>query len=514
MIKMTLKRKITSLTMGVLILVLMVIILMSMSVLDSRVRESLNSKIQDIATVVANTPIIQDELAIGNKDSLTIQNYVEKIRLKTTVYFITVMDMEGVRYSHPLPQNIGRKFLGGDHYQAIWHGERYVSEGRGHLGDTIRAFEPVYKDGIRVGAVCVGVYKGDLQEEVRGYLIALIPVFVLAMIITIISSKLLANNIKKAIFGLEPEEIAVLLREKESIINNMNEGLIAVDRKGDVSLINSRAKEILEIKNESEIDEKIIKELLESIYRRGRIVNEEIRLKNDAIIMANFYTLIGENGETLGAITSFQDLTVVHNMAEELTGVKELTWTLRAQNHEFMNKLHTLAGLIQLEEYDEALDYIFKTSSNRGFLTEILKQIKEPGLQGLIFAKYNKADEAKIKFELDDESYLNNIPSYLISQEILTIVGNLLENSIEELRNRQDGWINLKITQDDKIKIVVKNNGRTIDDELRNKIFGMGYSTKGDNRGFGLYNVTRIVSECHGEIKLTSDSITTWEVTI
>ncbi|MDZ4907265.1 sensor histidine kinase, partial [Clostridium perfringens] len=135
------------------------------------------------------------------------------------------------------------------------------------------------------------------------------------------------------------------------------------------------------------------------------------RLDNNITVMGNFYSIIGEYGKVVGAIASFQDFTKVHNMAEELTGVKELTWNLRAQNHEFMNKLHTIAGLIQLEEDDKALEYIFQTTETRGIITDSLSKIKELSLQGLLFSKYNKADEMKIKFEIDENSHLKTIPS-------------------------------------------------------------------------------------------------------
>ncbi|MGL5152965.1 MAG: ATP-binding protein [Clostridium sp.] len=511
---MKLKHKITGLTMGLLVTTMITIILMSMFVIDTWIKENIHSRLQDVATTISITPLVQNELEKGSSEKLVIQNYVEKIRLKTDVYFITVIDMKGIRYSHPLPDKIGKQFKGSDHYRAIWHGERYVSEGEGHLGRTIRAFEPVYKDGVRVGAVCVGAYKGDVQQEVKEYILALTPIFILSIFMVLIGSALLSNNIKNAIFGFEPEEIALSLREKEAIINNMIEGLIAVDRKGQISLINSSAKDILQIRNENEIDKEIIQNLLETIYRRSRIINHEIKLKNNIVIMANFYTLIGENGEILGAITTFQDLTIVNNMAEELTGVKELTWNLRAQNHEFMNKLHTISGLIQLEEYDKAVEYIYETSVKRGLITDNLKGIREAALQGLIFSKYNKADEAKIKFELDENSKLDKLTSYIIPQELLTIVGNLLENSIEELRGKENGWISLSIIQEEKIVIEVKNNGTQINSELKDKIFNMGYSTKGENRGFGLYNIIKIVNNCNGDLELTSNDITVWKITI
>lgn len=510
---MNLEKKITGLTIAIFTAVIFIISIFSMIIINNKVSEAIGKSLTDTAFVVAANPMIQKELADrGDPTHLKVQNFAERVRLKTGLLFITVMNNKGIRYSHPIPENIGRKFLGGDEKLVLKEGETYVSEGEGHLGKSIRAFVPIHKDGVQVGAVSVGILKRDIKEEVREYVFGLIPVFIGVLIIIIFLAKKLAKNIKDDIYGLEPEEIAVQLREKESIINNIGEGLIAVNSLGNVTAINNKALEILKMKESDEINNKITNLLYEVMYRRSRIFNKEIKLDNNIIIMCNFYSIIGEYGKSVGAIASFQDFTTVHNIAEELTGVKELTWNLRAQNHEFMNKLHTIAGLIQLDECDKALEYIFQTTESRGIITENLSKIKEPSIQGLIFSKYNKADEMKIKFEIDENSYLKSIPNYIRIQEILTIIGNLIENSIDEVKVKENAWIYIGIFQEEKIRIVVKNNGNKIQDKA--KIFDRGFSTKGENRGLGLYNIKNIVTSLNGDLRLTSDEVTIWEVKI
>lgn len=513
---MSLEHKITRLTVGIFVAVVFIISISSLIVINKKVTEAIEKSLLDTAYVIAANPMIQEELA-NNEDpqKMKIQNFTERVRLKTELLFISVIDMESIRYSHPIPYNIGRKFLGGDEKKVINTGESYVSVGSGHLGKSVRAFVPVKCDGVQVGAVSVGVSNRDIREETIEYFNELIPIFILVLIIIIILAKKLSENIKCDIYGLEPDEIAIELREKESIINNIQEGLIAVNREGEVTAINERALTILKIIKKEQIDQKIINLLMETMYRRSRIFNKEIRINREIILMTNFYSIIGEYGKVVGAIVSFEDYTKVHNMAEELTGVKELTWNLRAQNHEFMNKLHTIAGLIQLEENEKALEYIFTTTENRNAITDNIRRIKEPSIQGLLFSKYNRADEMKILFEIDPESYLEQLPNSIKVQEFLTILGNLIENSIEEVRIKEDGWIYCGIFQDENIRIVVKNNGRKIDDELRKSIFKRGYSTKGDFRGLGLYNVNSIITSLGGNLDLISDEqITIWEITL
>lgn len=512
---MTLEKKITRLVLGIFVAVVIGISFFSLIVIRNNVRSIVEKRLIDTAYVIAANPMIQTELEKKSDPTyMKVQNFVETMRLKVNLLFISVIDMEGIRYSHPIPHNIGRKFLGGDEKAVLENADVYVSEGVGHLGKSIRGFVPVYKDGVQVGAVIVGISNSDLRHQIAEYFNDLLPIFLIEIVIIVYLSKRLARNIKSDIYGLEPEEIAVKLREKDSIISNMEEGLIAVNNFGKVTVINKKALQILSIDSEEDIDKQIMALLEEVMYRRSRFFNKEIRINTEIIIMANFYSIIGEYGKIAGAVVTFQDFTKVHKMAEELTGVKELTWNLRAQNHEFMNKLHTIAGLIQLEETDKVIEYIFETTEKRYFITDSINKIKDSSIQGLIFSKYNRADEMKIKFEVDGESCLKEINYHTKVQDLVTIIGNLIENSIEEVRSIENPWIYVGIYQEEKIKIIIKNNGKKIDDELKKKIFQRGYSTKGECRGLGLYNISNIVSNLSGSINIYSDEITVWEVII
>lgn len=513
-IKMKLKNKIQILTLAILFSVIGLLSVFSVKYIRAEIRYQMFNRLRDTAALIANVPLIQDNLNKQN-GSIVIQNYTEKLRLKTGLLFITVIDMEGKRYSHPLKEYIGLRFSGGDESEVLRYGASYSSESIGHLGKSLRYFAPIYKDGVQVGAVCVGMLSGDLGSEFSRFLGKMTPIFIVVIIAGIIGTTLLAINIKKTIFGLEPEEIALLLDEKESIINNIKDGLIAVNNLGEINLINDRAKKILRIDDDSTVYYKIIELLAETLKNKKPILNREIRLPKGITIMANFSPIIDKSKKLLGAIVTFQDLTTVSIMAEELTGIKELTWDLRAQNHEFLNKLHTIAGLIQLEETDKALEYIFDTAEVRNEVAQSVKRIRNQSLQGIIFAKYNASQEAKIDFELSNKSYMNEEPKNITIQDLICIVGNLLENSIEELKGRRDGWIFLEIKEDENLEIIVRNNGNKIDDNIVEEIFKRGFSTKQGERGLGLYSIREIVDSIHGQIFLESDDeVTEWKIII
>ena len=394
---MKLQYKIMIFMTAILISTLGIVCTFSFYEMQENVKEQMSRNVLNIAAVISGMQDIQE--AIGNPgDSGRVQVIVEKLRLKTKVHFITVMGMDGIRYSHPLSEKIGRKFSGGDEESCLKNGQTYVTEGEGSLGKSLRGFAPIYKDGVQVGAVCVGILIGDLNREFLLTIKRFIPYIIIGLIIGVLASLILAYNIKKTIFGLEPREVAT---------------------------------------------------------------------------------------------------------------------SLRSQNHEFMNKLHTISGLIQLEEYDNAVKFIHDTSKLRTDVLGVLNNIKNTSLSGLLLSKYNKAMEAKIEFEIDSSSNINKLPSNIGESDLICIVGNIIENSIDAVIGRKNGKIFFSIREkENKIAIKVSNNGESIPDELRERIFERGVTTKKGIRGFGLNNVKQIVGTLGGEISFTSAEETTWTINI
>ncbi|MBP1890088.1 sensor histidine kinase regulating citrate/malate metabolism [Clostridium moniliforme] len=294
--------------------------------------------------------------------------------------FIIITNSKGIIQTHPSDSKIGIKSNCKDIDKVLKDKKSIISEWNNEFGNFLVAFEPIYKENKFLGVACVGISINDLKNELSDFLIKILPVFIITIVLAVIGSELIARNIKKSIFGLEPNEIALLLKQKELIINNIYDGLIAVNEFWDITLINDRAKAILKIEKESEVYFKIKELLMEVLSKKKNITNLEMRLPMGITIMSNFSSILDEKDNLLGAIVTFQDLTIVTQMAEELTGVKELTWDLRAQNHEFLNKLQIIAGLIQLDEADKALEYIFHTVEVQDDLIKILRKIDNTSL--------------------------------------------------------------------------------------------------------------------------------------
>jgi len=362
--KMKLKEKITSFVITILIISIGSITILSFIEMQRLLRSQIDRNMINIANSFASTYEVKEYLKGNENISRELLNdEIEKARLKTSVEFIVVMDMEGIRYSHPVKDKIGEKFIGGDEERVLNTGEEYVSTASGTLGVSVRAFAPIFDDNNKqIGAVAVGMLYNKFDNEVYTKIYKFIPIIIIGLILGALGAIALSYNIKKAIFGLEPEEIAIILKQKEIVIENIKEGIISLDRNGHITLFNGEASRILGLQQRDigkPITDFTYESIVDEVLKSGETKkNIEIKVRPGVSIMCKYNPIKGYKDQVLGLVVTFEDLTEVRKMAEELTGIKKMAWSLRAQNHEFMNKLHTISGLVQLEEYDETVKYI------------------------------------------------------------------------------------------------------------------------------------------------------------
>jgi two-component system CitB family sensor kinase len=520
-----LQTKLTLLIITVVLVSISIIISFVASWVTGNIESKAITNIMNVAEMVAHSRNIVD--ALEAKDpSGQIGPYVDmQLKNLEQIEYIIVADSEGIRYSHPNPEMIGKKFAGGDEYRVAQKGETYISEATGTLGKSLRAFTPIYdaENKREIGFVSVGTLTHSIETAKHTAILYIILIALGGLMAGIIGAFLLANNIKNTLLGLEPEEITKLYNEKMGILDAIYEGLVAVDHRGRITLINDSALNILHFEdrvNKEDIIGKNIEHVIPNtgminVLETGKSEFEKEQRINNTIIMTNRIPIMNR-GKVVGAISSFRDKTEVTRMAEELTGIKKMAWSLRAQNHEFMNKLHTISGLIQLEEYNEARQFISDVAKTRNGISEILtRNIKDVALSALLLSKYNKAEEFRVKLKIDEDSKLMRLPEYMNSEEIVSLVGNLIENSLDEVKNDGTGEIYIKIIEKEEVLyIIVKDNGPGISEGNRDKIYEQGFSTKEGQRGHGMYIVKKILNECNGTIELKIDNGVHWDITI
>lgn len=471
--------------------------------------EDLRQRALITARTVAEMPEITKKVTEAGNSKTKINKLVEPIRIIHNADYIVVLDMNRVRLSHPVSSMIGKVSQGKDEGPAFAE-HTYTTKAKGEKGTVIRSFVPIVNDQHeQVGVVIAGYILPTFLEVLLSLKKEIFFTAGLSLLFGGWGAWLLASHIKKQMFELEPHEIAGLLVERTETFNAMHEGVIAIDTKENITIFNNKAKAMMGITGDvigRSIHEVIPDTKLPEILQLDQpIYNKELQVRNLNILSNRIP--IKANDKTVGAVAIFQDQTEVKKLAEELTGVKAFVSALRVQNHEYMNKLHTIAGLIQLGKKEKALEYVFQISEEQEELTLFLnKNIKDDNISGLLLSKVSRGKELGVTLTIDRHSRLDSFPPSLDHHDFVIIIGNLIENAFDSfnsiIQRKKDVY--LSIEQDESIlSILVEDNGCGMSEEQLDHIFENGFSTKAkENRGIGLYLVKQIVEKGNGEIQV------------
>lgn len=488
--------------------------LMVSMLVSSILEEYIGRNALNVSKTVSLTTVVHEGLK--NKNSTQIQLYAESVRKATGARFVVVGDHEGRRYSHPVPERIGKLMVGGDNPRALERGEAYVSKAVGTLGPSMRGKVPIFANsGKVIGVVSVGYLQETVESVTEGYLQrVLLWVFGL-FLLGGVGTWLIARNVKQSIFGLEPVEIARLFRERNAILDSIREGVVAINDKGQVTMLDHEAAKILKIPPESGIGtsiESILPQtrMLEVLKSGEEQFDQEMIIGGIEVIVNR--VPIWQNGRVAGVVSSFRRKDEIDRMAQELTQIQEYSEVLRTQTHEYSNKLHTLAGLIQLGSHQEALDLIGReTSGYQELLGTLAETVPEPLLSAIILGKYNRAQELRINFQLDPESRMIDIPKKINREKIVTILGNLLENALEAAQENTSGKRTVQLSMTDfgnDLIFEVEDSGPGIEDESVDLSLQHGFTTKsGTGRGIGLSLVHENLKYLGGHLTVVRSSL-------
>ncbi|WP_409252068.1 ATP-binding protein [Bacillus sp. SCS-153A] len=504
------QQKITMLTFGVVTFTLLIGLIIFVGKIAEMKEEELGQQALIISRTVANLPSIKEELGTPGGWE-TVQPIVENIRTVNGSDYIVVLDMNRIRYSHPSEELLGTLSSGKDEGRAFAE-HSYVSKARGDMGTAMRGFVPIMDENHQqIGVVVVGILLPSLGSIISSLQNELLLIGIITLLFGVIGSWLLAKHIKKETFQLEPHDIAKLLVERTAAFQAMYDGIIAIDKEARITVINEKAKEILSITKDitgNSIDFEVPSSKLPNVLKTKESVHHEEMVMGDKIVLSSRVPII-VNDEVVGAMSVFQDRTEMTQLAEELTGVKGFIEALRVQNHEHQNILHTVAGLIQLEQNEKALEYIFHSASQEENLEKfIMDRIKEDRLSGLLLGKIKRGRELGITVSLDEDSFVSNLPPLVDARDLVIILGNLIENSLYALQESADEnkEVHLYIKESDKeFRLEIEDNGSGIASNDLPRIFEKNFTTKGKNgSGIGLYLIKTIVERANGQIKVDS----------
>ncbi|GLH67526.1 DcuS/MalK family sensor histidine kinase [Geothrix edaphica] len=473
--------------------------------MEQQAREALSGKVTLLSRVMAESETVREGLA-GQRPPAQIQALAERLRAEAGVDYVVVMDMNGLRLSHPNASLIGARFVGGDDAE-VYRGRAYLSVAQGTLGVSLRAFTPVRQGDRQVGAVAVGLLQSGLDRAIVSVQKRILFGGLIGFAAGILGAAYLAGRIKRILMGMEPQEISTLLQQRNAMLHSVREGIIGVNRELVVTIVNEEALRLFALAgSHGELVGHPVEEVLPS-SRLGTVMETgqaEYDQEGDILglkILTNRVPVLVD-GRITGALATFRDITEMNRLAEQLTGVRLYANALRAQAHEFMNKLHVILGLVRLEEYERLKAYITgvvgRLDDEVGF---VVQRIKDPVVAGFLLARFASAREQNILMELDQDASLPPCPDDAASHDLVTVLGNLLENAVEAIGDGTRREIHVSLRPEGALlHLSVADSGPGLPEEVLARPFTLGFSTKGENRGFGLWQAARAIEGRGGRL--------------
>ncbi|MFC5285759.1 ATP-binding protein [Actinokineospora guangxiensis] len=391
-------------------------------------------------------------------------------------------------------------------------GESTVRQGRawtGEVGGELLAHVPVVdQNGAVVGIVAAGVDAPSLFAGIVHSPSEALAILAVATVLGVGGSLLVARRVKRQTLGLEPAEIAGLVEHREAMLHGIREGVLGLDAAGRVTLANDQARKLLALPQDPTgvpvtafgFNERIIDVLTARTEGADQIV-----LRKGRVLVLNRMPI-----DPAGAVVTLRDRTEIVALQNALDANRSTTDTLRAQAHEFSNRLHTIAGLIELGEYDELRHYVDRVSgTQRAWQGEVSARIADTAVAALLVAKSSLAAEQGAGIRLDPASALGPVDERL-SADLVTVLGNLVDNAVDALGGRR-GWIEVSIAHaPDEVRVVVRDSGPGIAPEIAEEVFRHGFTTKaaedGGGRGLGLAITRQTCVRRGGSVEVHNDN--------
>ncbi len=488
-----------------------------------QLRTNYQDRMVGVAQQVATNPVILDAFDDPNPSEV-IQPITELISKSSGIAYAVVMNADGIRYSHPDPAKIG-KHVSTDP-QEVLSGDTYVGTQTGTMGTSWRVKVPIFNPGREViGAVSVGVLESDMRNEYLANAAWLFITIGIAAIFGVVGAAWVTVVIRRRIFGLEPEEIAGLLDEREAILHGVREGVLAVDEHGRIALVNDAAVRLLSLGGRTGLVGTLARDSLDAALvemLEGDGAEQSLILSGERVLLVR-RDVARIGGREIGAILILRDNTELHTLMRDLDGAQGLADGLRAQAHGFANKLHVISGLLELGRVEQAVSFISHERSG-GALTRLAGQsgISEVEVAALLLMKQVRADELGIDISVSDESVLPALAATArgeaLREDLLTITGNLIDNAVEATGagGRISVTVALSDGPDSGLLVSVADSGEGIAPQLREQVFAAGYSSKAalpgavsTGRGIGLTLVKRIAARHGGSVSISAGLPTT-----
>lgn len=491
------------LQLAVVALVLAIVGVLSLQQATRSFEDQQGARMRSVAEYLANVALVRERVATTDA-ARTLAPSVDRARSLSGADVVSVIDADGTVVSSTRPELVGRPGLLG--------GSR-VLEGRGWTGSVLAGerrvlvgHAPVLDDtGRLVGAVLAEQDYPSVTERATNAAPDLALFLGVGAALGVLGSWGVSRVVKRRTHGLGAREFARLADQREALLHGIREGVLGVDPGGRVSMVNDAALHLLGLEADAQLLGRSVRDLdvdprvADELVAPGE-ASDVVVVTGERVLVLNRRTA-SSRGQGVGSVTTMRDRTDLVEVQRQLGSNLSITDALRAQTHEFANQMHTISGLLELDEPDEARALVTRIVGGRAELEAgVLDRVEDPALAALLLAKTAQAAELGVVLALAEDCEVPPLSSAL-SADVTTIVGNLVDNAVDACRGRTDARVEVRAhAAEDALELEVEDTGPGVPESLRDTVFVRGFSTKEEalgGRGIGLALV-RLLCERRG----------------
>lgn len=503
------------LTMTVLVTVILLCSLGFTLAMDiARERKALDRKITDAATYVAELRGVHNMLEAGYPDPGVTEQLEAITEFVSGIDSILIADRNGLRFYQTSRHMAGDMYVDGDETRILTGSAPYITTVQGTDGPLHCAFHAIRNaEGVTEGFVMVSVAVSKITGQSQQIMLAYVAMFLAMLLLSILLTGAFFRFQRTVLLGHEPVELLSLYVKQDEVINSLAEGIVSVGQNGKILYANKPA-ELLLAGQSGALVGKSLKEVFpdthfEQILEDGTAVMNQVYVNGDQTLLINEVPVTERGEQPGGVLLILQDRTEALRLSDELSGARNMMDTLRAFNHEFLNKLHIILGYLQTGEIDKAKEFIINSNLvSSQSVRDTANALRVSEVCALVIGKMMHAAESGIRLSLEPGSSLMERDLLMEPGEYVTVIGNLLENAIEELKEsgEKNGEIHLGVFAKPGVNVIsCEDSGRGIDPVMLDRIFIRGVSTKGKNHGTGLYLVKQVADKYGGEVSVETE---------